>query len=98
MERTWIDRQYHIQNNDAVSHKDVKMYCNTNQLPELTFCGQHSKSLGERVLIMHYHLRFYSKLGNGVCEIRRTSCACAACKSVLDRPWIYGIPPDKQEQ
>ena len=46
----------------------------------------------------HYHLRFYPKLGNGVCEIRRISCACVACASMLDKPWISGIPSDEQER
>ena len=25
--------EYHVQDNDDVAHKDVKMYCDTNQLP-----------------------------------------------------------------
>ena len=33
MEIKWTDRQYHVQDNSAVSHKDVRMYCNTNQFP-----------------------------------------------------------------
>ena len=43
MERKWTERKYHVQDNAAVELKDVKMYCNTNQLPELPFCGPHSK-------------------------------------------------------
>ena len=46
----------------------------------------------------HYPLRFDPKLGNGVCEICRIPCACVACTSMLDKPWIYGIPSDKQER
>ena len=30
-EQKWTDRQYHVQDNYDVSHKDVRMYCNTNQ-------------------------------------------------------------------
>ena len=33
----------------------------------------------------------------GVCEIRRIPCACVACTSMLDKPWISGIPSDKQD-
>ena len=33
----------------------------------------------------------------GVCEIRRNSCTCGACASMLEKPWISGISPDKQE-
>ena len=28
--RKWTDREYHVQDNTDVSHKDVKMYCDTN--------------------------------------------------------------------
>ena len=33
----------------------------------------------------------------GEFEIRRIPCACVACTSMLDKPWIYGILSDKQE-
>ena len=29
--------------------------------------------------------------------IRRISCACVACTSILDKTWISGIPSDEQE-
>ena len=31
----WTEREYHVQNNDDVEHEYVKIYCDTNQLPEL---------------------------------------------------------------
>ena len=31
--RKWIDREYHVQDNADVAHKDVKMYCDNNQSP-----------------------------------------------------------------
>ena len=69
--RKFTDRKYHVQDNDDVSHKDVKMYCDTNQLPQLPFCGPHKKPHGARELSKHYHLRFDPKLGHGVCPISR---------------------------
>ena len=39
----WIDREYHVQDNADVAHKEVKMYCDTNQFPELPFCGNAGK-------------------------------------------------------
>ena len=83
MERKWKDRQYHVQDNSDVAHQDVIMFRNKNQLPELPFCGPHSKPHGARGLSKHYHLRFYPKLGNGICEILRIPCDCVACKSIL---------------
>ena len=86
MERKWIDRQYHVQDNADVSHQDVIMYCNTNQFPASSFCGTHYKPHGARVLSKHYHLRFDPKRGNDICAICRISCACVACTSTLDKP------------
>ena len=54
------------------------MYCNTNQFPELLFSGSHSKPHGARGLSKHHHLRFYPKLGMGVCSIHRITYACDA--------------------
>ena len=34
----------------------------------------------------------------GVCETRSIPCACVACTSIIDKPWISGIPPYKQER
>ena len=98
MERKWTEIKYNVQYNSAVELKDVIMYCNTNQLPELPFCGPHSKTHGARGLSKHYHLCFDPKLGMGVCTIRRIPCACVACTSMLDKPWISGISSDKQER
>ena len=43
------------------------------------------------------HLIFDTKLSNGVCAIRRIPCACVACISMLEKPWISGIPSYEQE-
>ena len=50
MERKWTNIQYHVKDNIDVAHKDVKMNCNTNQLPALPFCGPHYKLHGARGL------------------------------------------------
>ena len=86
MEREWTERKYHVQDNSVVELEDVKMYCNTNQFPELLFSGTYSKPHGEIGLRKHYHLRFDPKLGMGVCAILLIPCACVACKSMLDKP------------
>ena len=75
----------------------MRIYCNTNKFLALPFCGQNSKPHGARGLSKHYHLRFDPKLGNDVCAILRIPCDCVACKSMLDKPWISGIPPDEQD-
>ena len=97
MERKWTERKYHVQDNAAVELKYVKMYCNTNQFPALPFCGPHYKPHGTRGLSKNYHLRFDPKLGMGICTILRVPCACVACTSMLDKPWIFSISSDKQE-
>ena len=91
-ERKCTDREYHVQDNTAVAHKYVKMYCDTNQFPSLPFFGPHPKPHGERGLNKNYHLRFNPKLGPGICAICRIPCACVGYTSMLDKPWISGIP------
>ena len=79
MERKWTYRQNHVKYNAEVAHQYVKMYCNTNQFPELPFCGPNTKPHGTRGLSKHDNLRFDTKLCNGVCEICCIPCACVAC-------------------
>ena len=74
--RKWIDREYHAQDNADVSHKDVKMYCDTNQFPALKFGVPHPNNHGARGLSKHYHLRFDTKLGHVICAILHITCAC----------------------
>ena len=97
-ERNFTEREYHFQYNSDVAHKDVKMYCNTNQFPVLSFCGPHYKPHGARGLSKHYHLRFYPKTGNGVCAIPLIPCACVSYALMLEKPWISDIPSDKQDR
>ena len=73
------------------------MYCNTNKLPEISFCGPNSKPRGARGLSKYYHLRFDPKLAMGIFAIFRIPWACVTCISMLENPWIPGIPSDKQE-
>ena len=54
MERKWTQIEYHVQDNAAIELKDVKIYCNTNQFPELLFSGPHSKPHVARGLSKHY--------------------------------------------
>ena len=98
MERKWTEIKYHVQDNAAVELKDVKMYWNTNQFPELPLCGPHYKPHGARGLIKNYHLRFDPTLAMGECVIRLIPCVCVACTSILDKPWVSGISSDKQER
>ena len=94
MERKRTDRQYHVEDNADVVHKDVKIYCNKNQnqLSSLQFFGSNSKSNGTRGLSKIFYLCFDPKLGNGVCAIFCILCACVTCTSILEKPWISGIP------
>ena len=75
----WIDREYHVQDKDDVTDKEVKIYCDTNQSPELTFCGPHPRPHGKRGLSKHYHLLFEPKIDNGVCAIHRIPWDCVVC-------------------
>ena len=65
----WTDREYHVQDNADVTYKDVKIYCDKNQLPVLPFFVPHPNPCGARGLSNHYHLLFDPKLGHGICAI-----------------------------
>ena len=71
----WTDRDYHVQDDDDVSQKYVKTYCDTNQFPALIFCGPHTKPHGARGLSKHYHLFFDLKLGHGTCYLENCTYA-----------------------
>ena len=64
-------REYHVQHNKDVEHQYVKMYCETNQFPEVHFLGKHNKPHGVRGLGKVYHMCFDTKLVHGTCEINR---------------------------
>ena len=72
------------------------MNCDKNQFPELPFCGPHPNPNGARGLSKNYNLRFYPKLGYGICAILHIPFACIGCTSIIDKPWISGIPSKKQ--
>ena len=78
-----IDREYHVQNNADVAHKDVRIYCDTNQFPTLPFSCSYPKPYGERGLGKNYHLRFDPNLRNVICAIFRIPCDSVACTSML---------------
>ena len=84
--RRQTDRQYHVQDDADVEHKDVKMSFDTNQLPTLPFCGSYPNPRGAMGLIKHYYLRFDPKLGHGICAIRGIPYSCVACTSMLEKP------------
>ena len=96
--RKWIDRKYHFQDNSNFSHKDVKMYCDTNEFPALPFCGPHTKPHESRGLSKHYRLSFDPKLVHGIFVILHIPCVFVACTSMLDKPWIYAILSKKQSR
>ena len=79
IERKWTERNHHVQDNAAVEHQDVKIYCNTSQFPELSFCGPNSKPHVAKGLSNHYNFRVDPKLGMGICAILCIPCACVAC-------------------
>ena len=51
-----------MQNNEYVEHQDVKMYCATNQFPELMFLWPHNNPHDVRRLGKHYFMPFDPKL------------------------------------
>ena len=63
------EQEYHLQEDDDVIKKGIKMFCDTTQFPSLEFCGTHAKPHGVQGLRKHYNMRLNPKLGHGTCEI-----------------------------
>ena len=92
-EKKLTSREYHIQKNEDTEQQYVKMYCNTKQFTELTFCGLHNKPHIARRLSKHYHVRFDPKLEHGTCAILIITFECSQWTSALYKTWNTGVPP-----
>ena len=77
-------------------HQYVKIYCNTNQFPELQLYGLQKKPHGEWGLCKHYHLCFDTKLGNITFAIHCIPCACMKYTYTLDKPCTPSVPPHQR--
>ena len=79
----WTEREYPVQYYADVKHKYVKMFCNKNQFSSLPFCSIHTQPHDVRGLSKNLHMRFYTKMGNGIYKTCYIPCDCAKCKSML---------------
>ena len=74
-----VDKQeYHVKQNKYFDNQDMKMYCATNQFPELNFLGPHNKPNSVCGLGNNIHMSFDPKLGHVTYAIRCISCACTS--------------------
>ena len=85
-----------MQHNKYFYHQDVKIYCATNQIPELKFLRPHNKPHCVSGIGKHYNISFDPKLGHNTCAILRIPCACTLCTSIIDQPLIKGLKSKKQ--
>ena len=84
--------EYHVQDDADVAHKYVKIFYNTNQFPSLQVFVPHTKPQGVIGLSKYYHMKFDQKIGYGTYDIRIIPCSCVYCTSMLDKPWVCGLP------
>ena len=82
--------------NKDVENQDMKLYCATNQFPELKFLGPHNKPHDVHGLVKHHHTFFDPKIGHGTDPIHRMLCACTLCTSIIEKPWIPGLLAPQQ--
>ena len=85
-----------MQYNKYFYHQDVKIYCATNQFPELKFLMPHNKPHGVRGIGKHYNMSFDPKLGHKTCAIRQITCVCNLCTYIIDQILIKGLKSKKQ--
>ena len=87
---------YHVQKDADVTHKDVNIFCNTNQFPSFPFCCPHTKPHGVIGFSKHYNIQFDPKQGHGICEILQITCSCVEFKSMSYTPWNPSFTPQQQ--
>ena len=85
-----------MQGDSDIPHKYLNMFCDTNQFPSLQLFVPHTKPNGIRGLIKNYLFWFNTRLGYGICEIGQITCICVECMSMLDKPWVTFLAPNKQ--
>ena len=92
----WTEQEYHVQEDNHMTHKVLKLLGAKTQFPLLQFCGTHEKPHGVQGLSKNCHILLDTKLGYVTCEIFQISCACSVCTSMLYKPWSPGvIQPNK---
>ena len=74
----------------------MKMYCGTNQFPELKCVWRYKKSHGARGIGKNYHICFDPKVVYDTYAIRRIPCDGNFCAYIIDKPWISGLPAQQQ--
>ena len=68
IKQRWEKQEYHVKEDDDVTHKGGKIFCYTTQFTLLLFCGPHAKPHGIPGLNNHYNMQLYPKLGHSTCE------------------------------
>ena len=94
----WTYRNYDIQYSYDVTHKAIKMSCDTTQFPVMPFCGPHVKSYGVWGLSRHYHLQLDPKLGHGKCAVQKVPWACVSNNNMLAKHRGPGVSHVQQPQ
>ena len=82
----WTEMEYHVKEDDDVTHKGVKMFYNTTDFTSLPCFDIHKKPHGLWDLRKNNHMWLDPKLGHVTCAILQIPCACYAFKYMLDKP------------
>ena len=91
MELKWV----WLPKNEDVNHADVKMCCDTTQLPSFKFF-LWAKPHGVRGLSKHSYILLDPKLGHGMCDICKIPCSCVEYITMLDYTYSPGVSHTEQ--
>ena len=72
------------------------MFCDATQFLSFKYVSPYTKPNVVRGLSKHYHMLLDPKLWQVICSIRQITCACFECMSMVDKPWVPGLPTHKQ--
>ena len=60
---------------------------NNKRFPSLNVINGKTSPYASKGILRHYHYRSDTKLGPGIVAIRRISCICHACTTILSLYW-----------
>ena len=66
--RKCTEQEYHVQDDDDETHKNVKMFCDTTQFPSFLCCVPHKNLHGVRGLRNNYHMKLIDDNGGWSCD------------------------------
>ena len=78
---------YSVQRRSGVNHRGMRMRWNNKLFPSLNSIHGKKSPYGSKGILRYYHYQSYPKLSPVIVAIRRITCSCHYCTTVLSLYW-----------